>query len=432
MLDLVTLVLKAGDGGHGRVSFRREKYVPKGGPDGGDGGRGGNIILRGKKGLTTLKHFAGKTALEAESGKMGGKRQCFGSKGEDLIVEVPYGTVVWLVAENQASKRRRDRFALEDDQRLEYIFRKGDIHNQKYYLQKEGQRVPDRETDEIVWSEDPKIREKQFNPIVKNQSLDRKSLTKLVQIDEEHPEVVLCQGGYGGKGNVAFKGSTKTTPVEAEYGTFGEQKKIVFELRLLADVGLVGFPNAGKSTLLSKVTRANPKIANYPFTTIEPNLGIMSLGTLKQSDTNGKNEVVIADIPGLIEGASEGKGLGHTFLRHVENCQVLLFVLYLDENIVFDENVSLEDKAEMVLEQYLKLDQELKDYAKKNHDQSLLDKPRLFSLNKADIYPEDLVKAIKKKFKQKKILGDKDLIVFSGVTGEGLDEVKKAIAEVIS
>ena len=234
---------------------------------------------------------------------------------------------------------------------------------------------------------------------------------KLVEILEEGQKVVLCQGGFGGRGNVSFKSSINTTPLEVEYGSTGEHKKVVLELKLLADIGLVGYPNAGKSTLLSKITRANPKTADYPFTTIEPNLGVLTL-------PEGK-DLVVADIPGLIEGAHSGKGLGYDFLRHIENTRVLLFILFLEENIVSDVNVTSKTKADLVWQQYQHLCSELTAY-----QTEMLQKPSLIALNKIDIYPAELIKAITSRFQK----AQQTILPFSGFTGEGLAELTKQVA----
>ncbi|KKQ07464.1 MAG: GTPase obg, partial [Candidatus Pacebacteria bacterium GW2011_GWF1_36_5] len=220
-----------------------------------------------------------------------------------------------------------------------------------------------------------------------------------------------------GRGSVHFKSSVKTTPMEAGYGGFGDQKLVQLELKLLADLGLVGFPNAGKSTFLSKVTKANPKIANYPFTTIEPNLGIMYLGS-----GQSKEELVVADIPGLIEGASKGKGLGLDFLRHIENCKSLMFILYLDEETIFDEKISDAKKAQMLWEQYEQLRKELNDY-----DPKMLKKRSIVTINKIDIYTPKQIDTFRSYFTKK----DTDVILFSMFTNEGLSEVTKAIAKTV-
>jgi len=460
MIDLVKLKLAAGDGGAGRVSLHREKYMPKGGPDGGHGGDGGNVILRVNKNLNTLRHFAGSKKFEAEPGQTGGKNKKYGTKGEDLVLEVPVGTVVWLLAENETSQRRRLKFIrpnygqeeeklsenltpqIDDDieflveeqeeaekeqtvsrYRMDVVLHRDQVRNEKYFLEKEGQGIPFREEDEVKslnWEEVVKADDvRQFSPQDKIRDVQEQRPAKGIKIAElleDGEEIVLCQGGFGGRGNDPFKSSTHQTPLEAEYGTFGEQKVVVLEQRLLADVGLVGFPNAGKSTLLSKLTKAHPKIANYPFTTLEPHLGIMA------SD-DGKKELVLADIPGLIEGASEGKGLGDRFLRHVENCQALMYMLYLNEEVVFAEDLSLEEKAEQVYEQFQALQAELKAYKSE-----LLVKDYILTLNKSDIYTKELIDVLVNLFKQK---GEDKIIVFSAITGENLDEVKQRLLQMV-
>lgn len=449
MLDLIALKLQAGDGGYGRVAFHREKYVPKGGPDGGGGGDGGHVILRANKGLTTLKHFAGKKVFAANNGEMGGKDKKQGARGNDLILEVPLGTVVWMVAENHASKIRSKKFELNDKPRLEYLVSRKVLKKEKYYLDKEGQRFSPLPTDEINLDEfeeqlnffnssskfESINQEAKFKKYTTNY-LHRKHGVQAIQFSEDGQELIICQGGFSGRGNVSFKSSANTTPLEAEYGTLGERKLVVLELRLLADVGLVGFPNAGKSTLLSKLTKAHPKIANYPFTTLEPNLGIMHLEPEKakknqqagDKQTWRKNELIVADIPGLIEGASEGKGLGHTFLRHIENCEALLFVLYLDEVIVYDEKLNNKQKAEKVWQQYQSLQQELINYSQRINSNDLLQKFRILSLNKIDIYSKELVDSIINIFKQNDI---DNLCLFSGITGDGLEKLKRAVRKVV-
>ncbi len=242
-VDRAEIFIKAGKGGDGRVSFRREKYIPEGGPDGGDGGRGGSIIAQVDEGMRTLMDFRYQRHYKAESGEPGGAVLRSGKSGQDLIIRVPAGT---LIRDKESGKIIAD------------LIHKGD-------------------------------------------------------------KAIIAKGGKGGRGNTHFKSSVKRTPTYAEQGTYGVEREIVLELKMLADVGLLGFPNVGKSTLLSMTTKAKPKIANYHFTTITPNLGVVEA-------VKGKS-FVLADIPGLIEGAAEGVGLGHDFLRHVERTRVLIHVV---------------------------------------------------------------------------------------------------------
>lgn len=384
MIDLISLLITAGDGGDGKISFHREKYVPKGGPDGGVGGDGGSVVLVGTRRFNTLKHFAGKKEILASSGERGGRRKKTGAKGEDTVIEVPLGTVVWLAAESENSALRARKYGIE------HTFTRGEVEFERYFVQKA--------------TENPVQREKlALQPVEPRR--------QLIVMTQEGQRVVLAQGGFGGRGNMAFKGPANTTPLEAEYGTFGERKAVTLELKLLADIGLVGYPNAGKSTLLSKVTKAHPKIANYPFTTIEPNLGVLN---------TPQGDLVLADIPGLIEGAHEGKGLGRDFLRHIENCRVLVFVLFLEESVVSDDSLSAAQKAEMVWQQYQQLVAELREYRAE-----MLQKPSLIALNKIDIYSPELVTVMEKRFADEKL----QLVPFSGFTGAGLQEVTAQITE---
>lgn len=427
MIDLVRLQLLAGNGGYGRISFRREKFVTKGGPDGGNGGEGGHIILQAVDGINTLRSLAGIRQIKAQPGNPGARRKMSGLKGESTVIEVPVGTVVWLIGENQASRERTQNHGVRQ------LLSKAEIDLEKFYVETEQTPPPLREPDlvepvvahlpeyQAVWKvigETPP--QKTF--------YDDVETFKLVELTEPGQSVTLCQGGYGGKGNFMFRGSRNVTPLEAEYGSFGEQKEVVLELRLLADVGLVGLPNAGKSTLLSKITRATPKIGDYPFTTIEPNLGVLTVdgvGTgFGKVSNKSRRDIVVADIPGLIEGASQGKGLGLDFLRHIENCQRLVFVLALPESVVFDESLSVEDKAQAVWEQYQTLRQELTEYGHHaRHSQTLLQKSYILSLNKIDIYTKELIDAVVELFTQK----DEVILPFSGFTSEGLPAVIEAL-----
>ncbi|MCF6359513.1 MAG: GTPase ObgE [Cyclobacteriaceae bacterium] len=291
-IDHVKLCARSGAGGPGAVSFRREKHVPKGGPDGGKGGRGGHIILRGTTNVWTLLHLRYRKHVVAKPGGRGEGGIRSGAEGEDIILEVPLGTI----ARNE-------------------------------------------ETQEIVF-----------------------------EITEEGEEKILAQGGRGGLGNHNFKTATNQTPRHAQPGEEGTEDWFVLELKLLADVGLVGFPNAGKSTLLSVVSEAKPEIANYAFTTLVPNLGVVAY--------RDNQSFVMADIPGIIEGASEGKGLGLRFLRHIERNSILLFMVAAD--------------AEDISEAYNTLLNELK-----KHNPELLDKKRLLAITKSDMLDNELIDEIK-------------------------------------
>ncbi len=414
MKDLVKLHLKAGKGGDGKVSFLHEKYKPKGGPAGGMGGDGGSIIIKADPQMGVLDEYAGKVGFTAQDGEKGGKRSKTGKKGEDVVVKVPVGTIVWVAEENNISNKRFLSVGSEK------ILKKDSIEKEKYAVLKEGDNPPEREPDKKKPVIEFKKQEDQVYGVISNpikyepiQIVDRNNTTKqyvykFCEITKPDQEVVVCQGGFGGRGNESFKSSTNTTPMEAEYGTFGEEKTVLLELKLLADVGLVGFPSAGKSSFLSKITKARPKIGNYPFTTINPNLGV-----LKTLDTS----LVIADIPGLIEGASKGKGLGIKFLKHIEHCKLLVYFLYIPNDILFSKQDNRR-KAFFVYKQYLSLEKELKEFNK-----DLAKKPNIFALNKIDIYPRDLIQAVKDIF----LMNGKHIFPISVYTNEGIEDFKKHI-----
>jgi len=318
-VDYVKINCRSGNGGAGSVHFRREKYLPRGGPDGGDGGKGGDIVLVGNAQMWTLLHLRYTRHLRAEHGESGGKQRSSGAGGKDIIIELPLGTV-----------------------------------------------AKDPETDEL-----------------------------LAEITEDGQRVVLIPGGRGGQGNDHFKTATNQAPRYAQPGEPGIEADIVFELKILADVGLVGFPNAGKSTLLSVVSAAKPEIADYPFTTLVPNLGIVAY--------RNQQSFVMADIPGIIEGASEGKGLGLRFLRHIERNSILLFLVPADTDDIFKE--------------YKILLNELKQY-----NPELLDKERILAISKSDMLDKELMAEIEKTLPK-----DVQHLFISSVAQTGLVELKDMI-----
>jgi GTP-binding protein len=317
-VDYIKIYCRSGNGGAGSAHFRREKFEPKGGPDGGDGGRGGHIILKGNDQMWTLLHLKYQRHIFAENGVGGGRQQSTGADGKDVIVQVPLGTIA----------------------------RKAD-------------------------TEEP-----------------------LFEITVNGEERILAKGGRGGQGNVHFKSATFQTPRFAQPGETGLEAEFILELKILADVGLVGFPNAGKSTLLSVVSAAKPKIADYAFTTLVPNLGIVSYRDDKS--------FVMADIPGIIEGAHEGKGLGIRFLRHIERNSMLLFMIPADS-----KNISQE---------YDILVNELKMY-----NPELLDKKRVLAISKSDMLDEELMNELRKD------LPEIPRVFISSVTGLGITTLKDMI-----
>ena len=313
----------SGNGGKGSMHLHREKYITKGGPDGGDGGRGGHIILKGNQNLWTLHNLKFKKHFRAGHGAHGSKSRSTGADGNDVYIDVPLGTV-----------------------------------------------VKDNETNNMLF-----------------------------EITTHDQELILCQGGMGGRGNWHFKSSTNQTPRYAQPGMPGEEKNITIELKILADVGLVGFPNAGKSTLLSVITAAKPKIADYEFTTLKPNLGIV--------DYRDYQSFVMADIPGIIEGAAEGKGLGHYFLRHIERNSILLFLIPADANDV--------------RQQYDILLDELKRY-----NPEMLDKERLVAISKSDLLDNELKTELKAELD--KVL-PVDYLFISSITQTGIVDLKDLLWE---
>lgn len=322
-IDEAKITVKAGDGGHGCIAFRREKFVPKGGPSGGDGGNGGNIYLIADPHENTLLKFRFNHTFRAERGRHGEGSKRHGRNGEDLAVSVPIGTMVY-----------------------------------------------DNETGEM-----------------------------LHDFTSPRERILLAKGGRGGHGNAHFASSVNRVPHKAQDGAFGEEKTLRLELKLLADVGLVGYPNVGKSTLISRISAARPKIADYPFTTLEPHLGVVSIDT-------GKT-FVVADIPGLIEGAHLGAGLGIQFLRHIERTRVLLHLI----------DVSAMSERDPV-DEFHAIDSELAE-----HNPDLPRKPKIIVAAKMDVAVPKKVQKLARWCKK----NDLELVKISSVTGEGLDELKHAI-----
>ena len=329
--DNAKIIIISGKGGDGHVSFRREKYVPNGGPDGGDGGHGGNLIFEVDEGLNTLADFHHRRKYAAGNGEEGGKRNCSGKRGEDLILKVPAGTI-----------------------------------------------IRDAATDQVI-----------------------------ADMSGENTRQVVLRGGKGGLGNQHFATATMQAPKYAQPGQPGIELEVRLELKVIADVGLVGFPNVGKSTLLSRVSNARPKIANYHFTTLNPNLGVV--------DLDGASGFVIADIPGLIEGAADGVGLGHDFLRHIERTKVMIHIV---------DAASVEGRDP--IEDIYAINKELESY-----NPELLKKPQVIAANKIDaIYDESesAIPALKKEFEAKGI----EVFPISAVSGQGIKELLYHVQDLLS
>ncbi|MCR5205100.1 MAG: GTPase ObgE [Lachnospiraceae bacterium] len=329
--DTAKIYIRSGKGGDGHVSFRREKFVPDGGPDGGDGGRGGDVIFVVDKGLNTLNDFRFKHKFCAQNGEDGKNKRCHGMDGEDLIIKVPEGTV---------------------------------------------------------------LREEESGKIVADMSCGNE-------------RQVILSGGRGGKGNMHYATSTMQAPKYAQPGQAAKELNLILELKCIADVGLVGFPNVGKSTFLSRVTNARPKIANYHFTTLNPNLGVV--------DLDGGKGFVIADIPGLIEGASEGIGLGHQFLKHIERTRVIIHIVDA-ASVEGRDPVNDIEKINLELEKY---------------DPELSLKPQIIAANKMDVLfgedKDEAVNKLKKVFEPKGI----EVVPISAVTGEGIKELLYKTSELL-
>ncbi len=303
-IDQAQINVFAGHGGHGCVSFRREKFIPKGGPDGGDGGRGGSVIIRVQPRLLTLYDLRVKRNYRAENGRPGEGSQRFGRAGNDLVIEVPVGTQVYLVRDDTPEPDNapfidEDLRGYGDDTPVIMSGKGGEV---VMVYEAKDEVFDDGDGDADSGGDEP---------------------TLLADLDHDGAELVVAQGGRGGKGNTHFKSSTMRTPRFSQPGEPGQSKVLRLELKILADCGLIGLPNAGKSTFISKISAARPKIAPYPFTTLTPNLGVL------ENDVGER--MVVADIPGLIEGAHEGQGLGHQFLRHVERTRFLVHILSAED-----------------------------------------------------------------------------------------------------
>ncbi|MGM5470511.1 GTPase ObgE [Flavobacteriaceae bacterium LMO-SS05] len=325
-VDYVKIEVSSGNGGKGSMHLHREKFVAKGGPDGGDGGRGGHVILKGDKNLWTLLHLKFKRHIKAEHGEHGSSGRSSGAEGKDAYIPVPLGTV-----------------------------------------------VRDSETNNILF-----------------------------EITEDGEERIIAEGGMGGRGNWHFKTSTNQTPRYAQPGMPLEEKTVLLELKVLADVGLVGFPNAGKSTLLSVMTSAKPKIADYEFTTLKPNLGIVKYRDFQT--------FVMADIPGIIEGAAEGKGLGHYFLRHIERNSVLLFLIPADAS-------DIEKQYEILLDEL------------RRYNPEMLDKERLIAISKCDLLDDELKIELKSQLDKTLPI---DYIFISSVAQQGIVELKDKLWKMLN
>ena len=356
-VDRIKVFAQAGKGGRGSVSFRREKFVPKGGPDGGDGGRGGDVVLHAERHVDNLANLFYEPIIKAKDGGHGKGKKMAGRAGANKIVKVPVGTIVWRAEDEKSSTSNSDKSRAGVQQR-----------------------TPD--------SDQSAIRALQSE------------MNLIVDLVRDGQEIVLCRGGAGGKGNVHFKSSRNRAPRQYTDGEEGEQGYFLLELRTIADAGLVGYPNAGKSTLLRKLSAARPKVAAYPFTTLHPVVGVMELP--------GYRHATIADIPGLIEGAHRGVGLGHEFLRHITRCPILIFVI---------DVAGSEGRSPVEDLQNLRKEIDL-------YDPMLSSRPWLIVANKMDLpNAKENLESLREKFSKIRI------VPISAANGEGIDTLKKALAE---
>lgn len=424
MVDLVKIHITAGKGGDGRISFFRNRRTLKGGPDGGDGGNGGSVVVVGTGHENTLRNFAGISNIEAENGQMGGVTNMHGKDRENVLIKLPIGTRVWRVINTYV--RNKPKMMYKNDQELGRVERPIErrassiirVHEGVFTLAGDPYAVSVNDED----TQAPQLTAIKGDKATLQYGGQAYEVVLVEDLTQEGVEVTIARGGRGGKGNESFKSSRNTTPMEAQTGEGAEEGDFLFELQLLADVGLVGFPNAGKSTLLSVLTKATPKIANYPFTTLEPNLGVMMV---ESGDVADRKTVVIADIPGLIEGASEGKGLGIKFLRHVSRCKMLIFLLSMEDAILLDENTDLDTICDQYREGYATLENELETYEKEATNSSIpfSQKKKMIVLSKSDLLsPErktEILTLMRKTFK--------NAFWISSSTGEGLDTLKNEI-----
>lgn len=392
-VDQVRILVRAGKGGDGLVGWRREKFVPDGGPAGGDGGGGGDVVFVADDHLTTLLDLKFRQHFEAESGKNGGPNKMAGRAGGDLRVRIPVGTMVYLEA-----------MAGEPGERPPWMT---DAGEDPEAMQNYGV---------VTWADDPRDEDEDIPvPVLAEKSAPKPRKRRQGQKDPELPpepgdlladlttpgqEIVIAKGGRGGRGNVHFRSSTNRAPDHAEPGTLGDAYWLRLELKLLADVGIVGFPNVGKSTFIRAISRARPKVGDYPFTTLVPQLGVASLP--------GERSLVVADVPGLIRGASEGKGLGLDFLRHLERTRVLLHLLAPD---YAEDRDPLRDLAA--------LEHELKHYG-----DMFEGRPRVVAINKIDTSEsQEAMAPLRKALRAQGI----PLFPISARTGEGVPELLEAL-----
>ena len=356
-VDRIKVFAQAGKGGRGSVSFRREKFVPKGGPDGGDGGHGGDVVLRAERHVDNLANLFYEPIIKAKDGGHGKGKKMAGRAGANKIVKVPVGTIVWRAEDEKFSTSNADKSRAGAQQRT-------------------------------PGSDQSAIRALQSE------------MDLIVDLVRDGEEFVLCRGGAGGKGNVHFKSSRNRAPRQYTDGEEGEQGYFLLELRTIAEAGLVGYPNAGKSTLLRKLSAARPKVAAYPFTTLHPVVGVMELP--------GYRHATIADIPGLIEGAHRGVGLGHEFLRHITRCPILIFVI---------DVAGSEGRSPVEDLQNLRKEIDL-------YDPMLSSRPWLIVANKMDLpNANENLETLQEKFSKVRI------VPISAANGEGIDTLKKALAE---
>jgi len=371
-VDHIRIQAKAGDGGRGCVSFRRESFVPKGGPDGGDGGRGGSIILRADTHTDNLTPFFYEPIVKAKDGEHGMGKQCYGKAAPDKIVPVPVGTLVYRLPQEPKPEGLEASVAYGTSSMFVDLAKS-----------------PEDE------SEEPAIKAERSTP-----TLDQ--LEMIADLTEPGQEFVLCHGGKGGKGNVHFKSSRNRVPTQYTEGVPGEEGTFYLELRKIADAGLVGYPNAGKSTLLGAISAAHPKVAPYPFTTLTPHIGVVELP--------GYRRFTVADIPGLVEGAHENVGLGHEFLRHIVRCKLLVFVVDMAGS-----------EGREPIEDLQKLRRELD-----LHDPKLSERPWIVVANKMDL--EEAAEKLRHfRTRYRKV----EVIPIAAGTGEGIEEFKERLGTLV-